>query len=161
MARARCSPRAVLHGAGLCPGQPQNDIAVARPWAASGGQAIERLVVDAPKLDRMALAALGLDSDFQDPLIVQMILALAEIEDKPSDQLLAEALSTAIVRRIRQRFEKGTDLNSGYVRALSHRQMLRVLTLAALADVARLSASHFRRAMGMTVHSHQEAHRAG
>jgi AraC family transcriptional regulator len=108
-------------------------------------------------------------TDVRDPLVVQMMIALVEAEDDPSERLLVDALNTAIWIRIRQKLEGAVDPSSPGSPGLSRRQLRRVcdfieanlgeeLTLAVLAEVARLSPWHFsrcfKRATGLTPHGY-------
>jgi AraC family transcriptional regulator len=116
-------------------------------------------------------ASLAPLADFRDPLIAQIMLTLAyDVEDGPTDRLLAETLGAAISLRIRQRFDKRTAEPREETRlALSRERMRRVrefidanlgeeLSLRDLADVACLSPYHFsrsfKRAVGVGVHSY-------
>jgi AraC family transcriptional regulator len=108
-------------------------------------------------------------ADFEDPLIVQIMLALADVEGGPADRLMAAALSTALSLRLSNRLGKTIERLPGAARGLSRGQLHRVcehieanldgeLTLAGLSAVARLSQWHFSRAfksaVGIGVHAY-------
>jgi AraC family transcriptional regulator len=108
-------------------------------------------------------------ADFEDPLIVQIMLALADVEGGSANRLMADALSTALSLRILNRFGKTIERLPETAGGLSRGQLHRVcehieanldgeLTLAGLSAVARLSQWHFSRAfksaVGIGVHAY-------
>jgi AraC family transcriptional regulator len=124
-----------------------------------------------PSEHRYDITNLSPLANFHDPLIAQIMLTLAyDVEDGPTDRLLAEAVGAAISLRIRQRFDKHSAEPSEEIRwVMSRERMRRVrefidanlgeeLSLRDLAAVACLSPYHFsrsfKRAVGVGVHSY-------
>jgi len=107
-------------------------------------------------------------ADFRDPVIVHIMLALASLEDDPSNRLLADNLNAALSSRLLRTCIDAFDPVGGNAAGLSRRQVREVLeyieaniggelSLVTLAEVAGLSPSHFSRSfkssIGVGVHA--------